>query len=180
MVIRACPGAHAGAFDDAGVDGVPQLDADGPQAVGVEHAGHPGAEHLAGVVGRQHRAVALRAVVEQLVVAGRFAEAEVGVGVDQAGHDRAPARVDPLVHAARLGLGQRLGAQGGDPVAAHQHRLVGSRRGAGAVDDGASGDQDAVGHRLSSDLVMRQKVNYYEPSWLDWPGGDRNSSRSPR
>src|SRR5690606_13987133 len=30
------PGAHPGAFDDAGVDRVPQLDPDGPQAVGVE------------------------------------------------------------------------------------------------------------------------------------------------
>ena len=60
---------HAGPFDDPGVDGVAQRDADVPQAVGVEEAGDAGAQQLAGRCRRPASRCSPGAVEEQLVVA---------------------------------------------------------------------------------------------------------------
>ncbi len=47
-------GGHPRALDEPGIDSIAELDADHPQAVGVEDARDAGPQHLLGVVGRQH------------------------------------------------------------------------------------------------------------------------------
>ncbi len=94
----------------------------------------------------EHRA-RLRAVEEQLVVAGGLAEGDVAVGVDEPGHHGQSRHIDRgELGIARVGADRRSGrcADRDDPVDFEQHVGVGQRRRPGAVDHGAPTEQHSL------------------------------------
>ena len=130
---------QARTFDESRLDGVAHGDGDALRAAGVACRGDPGAQDAAGVDGRSDRPICRGGVDRQLFLAARLAEADVHVGIDEAGHDRQAGRVGRR-RAGVLG-GHLVGrADPGDPVtveddrAAIDHGPVGTRQDPPAVD----------------------------------------------
>jgi hypothetical protein len=135
---RVQPGRHARALDQPGLDGIAQGRTDVVDAVGVEEARHPGEQQLLHVERGEQGGARLGAVEEQLVVAGRLAEGDVTVGVDEPGEHRQPG--DVVHHRVGPGLLAGGGPHGHDPVDLQEH--VGAHRGrAATVDHGPTGEQ---------------------------------------
>ena len=131
---RVGPGRHAGALDEAGLDGDPESGPDVVDAVGIEEACDAGAQELLDVERREESSRCLVAVVEELVVGLRLPEGYVAVGVDEARHHGHASHVDALdVRPARRRVKRRR-PEGGDAVALQEQRFTVTRRRSSAID----------------------------------------------
>ena len=93
---RIAPACHARAFAHAALNRVTQVERDIIDGIRVEQAGDTGTQYFLDVVRRDQCRESLAPMEEQLIVGMGLIKADVAMRIDQPGHHRAAAGIDPI------------------------------------------------------------------------------------